>query len=208
MGLRMTKAIVLTKGQVTYVDDEDYEMEEPMGDEFDAEDGDEFEVDFDAEDGDEFDEFDAEDGDEFDDANDTVTKADFDALKELVQAIADKVGAESFGDDDLYDEKAKEDEDEIQEEAIVYESRSYRKMMNEDKLDYFGKHPAYRKKPMELPTAKHQEMTDYYDINDESVYSEAPFGEKIGSGAPFEVEVESIENAIAESIKRILKKKI
>ena len=154
------------------------------------------------------DEFDTEESEDFDDANDTVTKADFDALKELVQAIADKVGAEAFSDDDLYDEEATEDEDEIQEEAVVYESRSYRQMMQEDRLDYFGKHPAYRKKPMELPTAKHQEMADYYDMNDESAYSEAPFGEKIGSGAPFEVEVEAIENAIAESIKRILKKKI
>lgn len=191
------------------LDDEDYEMEEPIDDEFGGED------EFDGEEAaDEFDvepmgdEFDAEESEDFDDANDTVTKADFDALKELVQAIADKVGAEAFSDDDLYDEEATEDEDEIQEEAVVYESRSYRQMMQEDRLDYFGKHPAYRKKPMELPTAKHQEMADYYDMNDESAYSEAPFGEKIGSSAPFEVEVEAIENAIAESIKRVLKKKI
>jgi hypothetical protein len=80
--------------------------------------------------------------------------------------------------------------------------------MKEDKMNYFGKHPAYRKEPMELPSKNHQEMQDYYDMNDESVDSEQPFGQKIGDSAPFEVSPKQIQNAIAESIKRILKKKI
>ena len=93
----------------------------------------------------------------------------------------------------------------------VYESVNYRKlMMNEDKLDMFGKHPAYQKEPMELPSNKHQEMPDYYDMNDESVENEQPYGQQIGDSAPFEIDPKAIENAIAESIKRILgnKKKI
>lgn len=219
----------LQEGEEMLMDDEE-------GDEFDGEVDDiEFEDD---ETNDEFDsdnEFDSngesEETSDFEADSETVTKEDFDALKSLVQAIADELGVSSFEDDDLYDEGSQEDEyevsfddeedsldgtdeepmeaeDELQEESVVYESRAYRKMMKEDKLNYFGKHPAYRKKPMELPTAKHQEMLDYYDMNDESVYGERPFGEKIGSGAPFEIKPEDIENAIAESIKRVMKKKI
>ena len=90
----------------------------------------------------------------------------------------------------------------------MFESVAYRKLMQEEKMDYFGKHPAYRKKPMDVPSSQHQEMQDYYDMNDDSAKSEQPFGQEIGDGAPFEVDPEEITNAIAESIKRVLKKKI
>ena len=76
--------------------------------------------------------------------------------------------------------------------------------MKEDKLDMFGKHPAYQKEPMELPSNDHKEMQDYYDMNDESVENEQPYGQQIGDSAPFEIDPKAIENAIAESIKRIL----
>ncbi len=121
--------------------------------------------------------------------------------------------------------------------AQVYESRAYRQMrMNEarrnrarrineadgmkpfsdagrvprgnmNKLNDFGKHPAYQKKVMNLPRTSMQEFPGYYDMNDDSVYNENPYGEKIGSGAPFEVDPEEIENTIAESIMRHLGKK-
>ena len=82
--------------------------------------------------------------------------------------------------------------------------------MKEDRLDYFGKHPAYQKEPMKLPSNNHNEMPEYYDMNDDSVKSEKPYGQQIGDSAPFEIDPQDIENAIAESIKRILgnKKKI
>lgn len=119
----------------------------------------------------------------------------------------------------------------------VYESRAYRQMMinearrnrarrineedgmkpfsdagrvprgNMNKLNDFGKHPAYQKKVMNLPRTSMQEFPGYYDMNDDSVYNENPYGEKIGSGAPFEVDPEEIENTIAESIMRHLGKK-
>jgi len=121
--------------------------------------------------------------------------------------------------------------------AQVYESRAFRQMrMNEarrnrarrineedgmkpfsdagrvprgnmNKLNDFGKHPAYQKKVMNLPRTSMQEFPGYYDMNDDSVYNENPYGEKIGSGAPFEVDPEEIENTIAESIMRHLGKK-
>ena len=78
---------------------------------------------------------------------------------------------------------------------------------NMNKLDDFGKHPAYQKVVMSLPPKDLQEFPEYYDMNDESVKNDNPYGEKIGDGAPFDIDPETIDNAIAESINRILKKK-
>lgn len=118
-------------------------------------------------------------------------------------------------------------EDDDTEEG-VFESKSYkawkRKHLNEsgmesfkdagrvpsgnmNKLNDFGKHPAYQKKVMNLPPKDMQEFPGYYDMNDESVYSDAPYGEKIGDGAPFDIAPESVENAISESITRFFRNK-
>ena len=120
------------------------------------------------------------------------------------------------------------------DDADVYESKAYRAMKlreslrkkaimeggmtpfkdagrvpdgNMNKLDDFGKHPAYQKVVMSLPPKDLQEFPDYYDMNDESVRNDSPYGEKIGDGMPFDIDPESIDNAIAESVNRILKKK-
>ena len=98
-----------------------------------------------------------------------------------------------------------EDEDDVE----VFESKNYRAaMLQEEKMDYWGKHPAFDKEPAELGSIEHQEFDGYYDMNDDSVKNTEPFGKEIGDSAPFEVEPKHIENAIAESIKNILKKKI
>ena len=142
---------------------------------------------------------------------------------------ADDAGEEEFVDD----EEPIEDETFANDDEVVYESKAYRAMklkeaakkkkINEDgmtpfkdagrvpegnmnKLDDFGKHPAYQKVVMSLPTKDLQEFPDYYDMNDESVKNDSPYGEKIGDGAPFDIDPETIDNAIAESIQRILKK--
>lgn len=143
-------------------------------------------------------------------------------------AAEDDLGAAK---DDL---DAAEDEGPIEDET-VYESKAYRAMKlresmkskkqiaesgmesfkdagrvpegNMNKLDDFGKHPAYQKVVMSLPPKDLQEFPDYYDMNDDSVKNDNPYGEKIGDGAPFDIDPESIDNAIAESINRFLKKK-
>ena len=111
----------------------------------------------------------------------------------------------------------------------IYETKAYRQAMrkqrvNEDgmkpfkdagrvpsgnmnKLDDFGKHPAYQKKVMELPPKDMKEFPDYYDMNDDSVRNDTPYGEKIGSGAPFEIDPQAIDNAIAESFNRLFRNK-
>jgi len=81
---------------------------------------------------------------------------------------------------------------------------------NMNKLDDFGKHPAYQKKVMELPPKDMKEFPGYYDMNDDSVKNDTPYGEKIGDGAPFEIDPQAIDNAIAEAFNRLRgnKKKI
>ena len=80
-----------------------------------------------------------------------------------------------------------------------------RRYLNEDKLNVFGKHPGYRKKPMTLPATGSDGDEKTTDWNDESVYSEQPFGEKIGDSAPFEKAIEKIVDSVMEGI---TKKKI
>lgn len=201
---------------------------------FDTEDDVEGEENFDTEDNlddveDEFDmevELDSEDG----------IESRLSALEAMINKIADKLGVDAFEDDSLYDDEKEEDEfdiedDEAMEEPMVdgdeiemdddfdaeesedddfeiYETVNYRKAtVKEEKLDYFGKHPAYQKEPVKLPSAKHLEYQGYEDINDESVESEQPFGTQKGDSAPFDVDPKSISNAIAESIKKIFGKK-
>jgi len=140
---------------------------------------------------------------------------------------------ETGDEEPIEDETAFEEE----EEPEVFESRAYRAMKlreaamrnrarrinegglypfkdagrvpagNMNKLDDFGKHPAYQKVVMSLPPKDLQEFPEYYDMNDDSVRNDSPYGERIGDGAPFDIDPESIENAIAESVKRVLKKK-
>lgn len=142
-----------------------------------------------------------------------------------------------YSDDDSDDNDDEfDDEDELATESRrnrgykIYESRAFRKAkraMNEDgmkpfsnknrvpqdnlnALDEFGKHPAYRKQPMTVPTHNHQEFDGYYDMSDESARSNTPFGTNIGNGAPFELDTEKVNKSIAESIRRnlrMLKKK-
>lgn len=194
--------------------EEEFGAEEPFGDELEGE------ADFESD----LDEPEVEN--EFD--SDVETRLS--AIEDMLAKIAEKIGVDAFEDDELYsDEEGESEEGEFdaeegsedfgdeesfedeEDDFEVYESKNYRKMMmKEDKMDYFGKHPAYQKEPMELPSNSHKEMPDYYDMNDESVEGEKPFGQEIGDSAPFEIDPKAIENAIAESIKRILgnKKKI
>ena len=217
------------------MDDElgdDFGDEEPIGDE---ELGDDF--------GDE-EPMDDELGDEEiadDDVYEDDLESRIDAMEDLLNQIADKLGvgidtvdAADYEDDDIFGDEAEDDEmpmeNKKQEGIQVFETKAFRNAMrkqrvneegmtpfkdagrvpsgNMNKLDDFGKHPAYQKKVMTLPPKDLQEFPDYYDMNDDSVKNDAPYGEKIGDGAPFEIDPQSIDNAIAEAFERLgLKKK-
>lgn len=64
------------------------------------------------------------------------------------------------------------------------------KALKEDKLNIFGKHPGYRKKPMTVNNT-----------------SETPFGTKIGDSAPFDKAVNILTDQIVKELKESLKKK-
>ena len=72
--------------------------------------------------------------------------------------------------------------------------------IKEDKLDVFGKTPGYRKKPMTLPPNTEVAPNGAKDWNDKSVEGEEPFGQKIGSSAPYTELVQQITNAIVTAI--------
>lgn len=138
--------------------------------------------------------------------DDTLYDDDDDFDGEDDELEFDVEGDEEPVDGDNLDDDFEDDEDDDYE---VFESRNYRRMksLNEDRLDYFGKHPAYRKHPMQLPKTGADSNEHGRDWNDESVHGEQPYGEKIGSSAPFEIDPAAIENAIAESVKRVLGRK-
>ena len=147
--------------------------------------------------------------------------------------FGDEEGGDDLGGDELGDEGEPADDEFPMESrkrqgVEIYETRAFRNAMrkqrvneegmtpfkdagrvpqgNMNKLDDFGKHPAYQKKVMELPPKDLQEFPDYYDMNDDSVKNDMPYGERIGDGAPFEIDPQAIDNAIAESLKRFKKK--
>lgn len=93
------------------------------------------------------------------------------------------------------------------EETVVPESyRRSGRMIREEgtKLNVFGHHPGYRKKPMTLPQTGSDRDGNYRDWNDESVYSEEPFGKEIGSSEPFEARISKTVDMVMESLKKKL----
>lgn len=82
-----------------------------------------------------------------------------------------------------------------------YESKKPKgKAIKEDKLDVFGKTPGYRKKPMTLPANTEVAPNGAEDWNDDSVKGEKPFGQQIGSSAPYTEIVQQITNAVVTAI--------
>ena len=144
----------------TYCEEEDVEEpefgeEEPMGDEFGGEETFEEEPEFGEE---EMEITTEEEPIEGDDMESRIS-----AMEALLSKIADKLGVDAFEDDELYPEESEEEPmgdefdgeyDEIdfedeEDDYEVYESVNfkksfYNKNLNEDKMDYFGKHPAYQ----------------------------------------------------------------
>ena len=107
---------------------------------------------------------------------------------------------EILGSSDMYGDDELGSQDGLERENN-FESCRRKKTMKEDKLNDFGKHPGYRKKPMNLPPTGEDKNKWGRDWNDESVYSEEPFGSKIGSSAPFDI-VQHVTDSIMEQIKK------
>ena len=166
--------------------EEDFNMD---GNEFGDEESLDAELDADSED-----DFDAEGEDDFDDENED----DFDDEDE------DNEQLENLPDEAQINEAKRRKMDSIVESVV-------NSILSEDEIHAWGKHPGYQKKPMELPSTGQDKNQWGEDWNDESVYSEQPFGAKIGDGAPFEKMVNAITkdvvNKLSEAINGGKKKK-
>ena len=130
----------------------------------------------------------------------------------------DTEGEDMFGDEDFDDEVPEEDgEGDIEECGDapdinpMYENKRAKmnqivenvvnKILNETELNVFGKHPGYRKEPMTLPKTGEDKNQWGEDWNDDSVYSEEPFGSKIGDSMPFDELVNAITNDVLYQLK-------
>lgn len=85
----------------------------------------------------------------------------------------------------IYKKLVKEHKKETLQEAID-------RIVKEEitKLDVWGKHPRYQKEPMTTPANKEVLAgTADRDFNDDSAKGEQPYGQKIGSSAPFDEKV-------------------
>lgn len=121
--------------------------------------------------------------------NDAEYYADEEGFEEL---LPDTAGEGDFDDD-------------FNDMDNMYESKKTKRINEEGtKLNVFGKHPGYRKKPMSLPQTGSDKVGEFKDWNDDSVYSEQPFGEKIGSSAPFDKIIEESINAVLAQYKKKL----
>ena len=79
-------------------------------------------------------------------------------------------------------------------------------ILNEDELHVFGDHPGYRKKPFTLPQTGEDKFQVNRDWNDESVYSEEPFGKGKGDSTPFDELVGQITDSVMKQINEGKKK--
>ena len=171
----------------------------------------------DAEGEDEFDDFeDAEGEDDIDDFEDAEGEDDFDGFEN----VEDEDDIDGFEDEDYISESMNRRMDRIVE-SIINKYKSG-KGLNEDRLNDFGRHPGYRKKPFSLPPTGEDSNAHGKDINHDSVHNEKPFGMSKGDSTPFSILVDKVykdvagkvlerhnlENAIMEDVLSKLKKKV
>ena len=132
---------------------------------------------------------DVEDDVDFGDEEDFEDEDDFEDFGE-----DDEESFDDDDDDEMYEAKKKV-MDRIVESVV-------RQALKEDELHDFGKHPGYRKKPMDLPTTGQDKNEHGEDINDDSVHNEEPFGKQIGDGSPFNQLVDAVTKDVMYQLKK------
>lgn len=145
--------------------------------------------------------------------NESDLKSEIEMLKQQISDLQAKVndyeenGAEEYElapdseEVNDYEEDLNEHMARRVDKIIESVCNKYLGKLNEDVLHDFGKHPGYRKKPFTLPSTGEDSNEHGKDWNDDSVYSERPFGEKIGKGTPFDDIVKKVTKDIMESIR-------
>ncbi len=92
------------------------------------------------------------------------------------------------------------DDDDFDDDYAFESRRRGSRRLFEDKLNDFGKHPAYRKKPMTLPPNKEVAINGAREWDDESAQGEEPFGKQIGDSSPYSETVDTIAECIMEML--------
>lgn len=82
----------------------------------------------------------------------------------------------------------------------LYENRRNRRRLSEDKLNVWGKHPAWRKQPMTTPPNKEVAINGAREWDDESAQGEEPYAQQIGDGSPFSEVVKEVTEAVLKSL--------
>lgn len=115
--------------------------------------------------------------------------------------------------DELNDEDS-EDSEPMNEARLAILNRLARKvaaniLLKEETLHDFGKHPGYRKKPVELPETGEDQNEHGKDWNDDSVHSEEPFGQSKGDSKPYSntLERDALAMKITDKVMESLKKR-
>ena len=181
------------------VDDEGDDSEIEFDDEEESDEP-EFDEDFedDEEDFEESDEFEDED---FEDEEDREIELDENVVKgfrKLVRESIREVLSKRAAANKVNEAKAAKMNSIV--ESVVKD------ILAEDELHVFGDHPGYRKKPMTLPPTGEDKFQDNEDWNDESVYSEEPFGMGKGDSTPFDELVAKVTDSIMKQINEDKKK--
>ena len=212
------------------------EEDDEFGDEDELDLGDEDELDDDEEFDEEDDEFEEEPEEgEFDDEEDPEIELDENVVKKFRQLVRESINEmfgdkfkssvekpygmsddEYFGSDDEEDEFDDEGYDEERYPEPMNEAKAAKMnsivesvvndILNEDELHVFGDHPGYRKKPFTLPQTGEDKFQVNRDWNDESVYSEEPFGKGKGDSTPFDELVGQITDSVMKQINEGKKK--
>lgn len=172
-------------GEDEFGDEEGFEGDDEFGDEEGFEDGDEF------------------GGEDFEDGEGFEDEPDFGGEGEEEFPEDEEGDVEECGYNPLMEAKQRKMNQIVESvvKRIMKESKKKQKV-NEDELHVFGKHPGYRKKPMELPQTGEDKNQWGRDWNDESTHTEEPFGKQIGNGDPFT----QLVNAVTKDVMYQLKK--
>lgn len=205
-------------------DDDLADMESNVDDmgEFNSDNDNDFEIDTMSDDNDEL-EFEIE-PDEVDETDPESISNEIDRLQSLLDDLNSDEENNDFEDENNFDSTDYEisidddfdSEDEDNQTDSLMESKNRKmntivenvinKILKEDELHVFGKHPGYQKKPMDLMRTGEDSNEWGRDWNDDSVHSEQPFGTQIGSSFPFTDLVNEITSNVMKTLSNNKKK--
>lgn len=160
-------------------------------------------------------------GGEVDETDPESVRAEIERLQSILDDLEGSEGEAGAEGDEIEpegedDEQASDEDDSepMNEAKLAILNRIARKvaaqaLLKEETLHDFGKHPGYRKKPIELPETGEDQNAHGKDWNDDSVHKEEPFGQSKGDSKPYSntFERDALAMKITEKVMENLKKR-